>query len=629
MRILPEHEQLFSQPRANKWLKRPRGPRPNALMPLTMKANPEVNNENYLFSTDPRCLRLTESLRQRLNDVFPVDVLSSGFAGPTAVPGNFNALLSVSGCGMDPLPIPVMRNHGLITSYGLRVKPLPSDLPWLQEVIRLFFGAAVPANLHIRKAASTGFPFFTTDNGYKKTAALDALRNIDRYLNLAVGGTPELKELLTDFHAEYVYAVQERQQPDTVREEGGVLRPKDRIAPSEDEARSGKFDGKTVADKRVFDNAGNVIPDHFAMRRRDVFGFNGPMNYVMSAIMGCFKEVHINRFAFTYKTRGASDKRERISKYKYVVGSDVKTMDKMVPEWFSEFFFEELTKYLDERAVIMMRRAFRATYVVPPPWRETPTSYNPVYGRSPLIPEFDNHVGLPSGIAYNPIFGKLWMTFVYSLVFRDAGALTRPADLEAFLQGKNPDHALLDMADDAAMLTNSASVAAKLRTATSPYAVLEPEVPVIFLGDVFCEVDGRKEVYPNPLTYVVNALCREDSIIKPSNTVGLWADSYVARATVYSSTPVYRDISAIYEEECRKHLGVNPLVIAKTMAVNQRMTEVDAMVKLKPETIHYLIDPKDVSAAVLDDLVATIPASDFWPSIKHLFKVPTVDYQEI
>jgi hypothetical protein len=564
---------------------------------------------------------------KRLNDEFPLDVLPNGFAGETGVPGNFNALLNVSGYGMDPLPIPVRDNKELLAANNIAREIRAGDIPWLKEIVRLFFGHAVPANLHIRKQASTGFPYFTTDNQYKKLATLKALHNVDAYLDLATGNEQQLRKLLDEYHSVMIYAIQERQQPNAIVEDNGKYSSKARTAPTEEEARSGSYAGKTVADMSVYDVGGNLIPNHFAMRRRDVFGMNGVTNYVLTGIINCFREVYLNRFAFTYKTRDRTDKQAKIANYAYVVGSDVKTMDKMIPAWFTRHVFEELTKYLDDRVVEVMRRAFQAPYVVPPPWRKTGPDYNPVFGGSPLDPaSFSQHVGLPSGIAFNPDWGKLWMTFVYVILYRDCGALYSTSDVEPFLRGLNKQHALLDMSDDAAFLTNSGEVARKLAKAKSPYAVLEPETPVIFLGDVFCEVRGQKEVYPNPITYVVNSLCREDSIDRDGPVA--WAEGVLARFQVYSSSPIFRDLNAIYEEECRRHTGVNPNLIARALAKKQRFTDIDAMVRISPHVLHYKVDPKDVSPDVLDEVVATIPASDFFNHIKHLFKVPTVTYED-
>lgn len=625
MRIEKDTDFLFSQPGAKRWLMRKRVPRSNALIPM----GTDPKSTSYFRSLDPQVLKLTEFLATRLTDEFPTDVLPSGFAGPSSVPGTFYNLLNVSGYGMDPLPIPVSNNKSLCDANGIATAIRPADLPIFKELMRLFFGHVAPANLHIRRAASTGFPFFTSDNQYKKIATLKALHEADNFLKLMTTSDSALREGLETYHSILAYAIQERQQPNSISLSEGKFSSKARTAPTEEEARSGSYDGKTIASMVVRDEHGTEIPNHFAMRRRDVFGGNGVINYFLTAIFGCFREVYLNRFAFTYKTRGREDKQQRAARYSYVVGSDVKTMDKMIPEWFTDMVFAELAaNYLDERVVELMRRKFKAPYVVPQPWQETSPDYNPVFGGSPLKAEnCKQHVGLPSGIAFNPDFGKLWMTFVYLVLYRDCGAINGPADIEPLLRGLNPEHALQDMSDDAVFLTNSATVAKRLSEPSSPYAVLEVEKPVIYLGDVYCDVSGRKEVYPNPITFIVNELCREDSIDAIGKGAVAWAEGKLARFQVYSPNPIFRDLNAIYNEATRKYLGVDTMLLARSLAKQQRFSDVDALVRLSPQVIHYKVDPKDVSPEVLDEVVATIPARDFFNKIKHLFKVPTTEME--
>lgn len=620
---------LFNETGAKRWLLRNRGPRANALLPLTYSDRTERTKDYYAYSLDPRVLKLTERLGDRLTQEFKASVTEDGFAGDNGVPGDFYALRNVSGCGMDPLPIPVSDNAALIQSNGLATEIRPQDEPWLKELIRLFFGHVAPANLHIRKAASTGFPYFTSDIQYKKLGVLKCLKNVDHFLSLITGNNGDLDAALEEYHALLVYAINERQQPNAIiKQDDGSFKSKARTAPTEEEARSGSYAGKTVADMTVRDEFGNVIEGHFAMRRRDVFGMSGIINYFFTAIVGCNREVYLNRFAYTYKTRDRLDKEAKVARYSHVVGSDVKTMDKMIPEWFTRFMVKELANYWDERLVVLFERMMRAPYVCPPPWRDTAASYNPVFGGDPRdVESFRQHVGLPSGIAINPDIGKLWMTFVYVILYRDVGALMFPTEVEAFLQGKNPNHALLDMSDDATFLTNSAVTAGRLLKAKSPYVVLEPEQPVIYLGDVFTKVGGERKAYPNPVTYVVNALCREDSIDRQHPVA--YAEGVLARYHTYSASPIFRDLNAIYEEEVKNALGINPLLIARGLAKMQRFSDVDALVKMSPGVLHYKVDPKDVSPAVLDEIVATIPASDFFNEIRHLFKVPTAQLQEL
>lgn len=628
MRINSTDEFLFKATGAKRWLNRPRLPHGNALFPKTYDDKPTPDRAHFIFSDDPATLKMNEYLAETLTKEFPKDTLPSGFAGPSAVPGDFYNLLNVSGHGMDPMPLPLMDNSQFVKALGLRDSIRPEDKPWLQELIKLFFGHAVPSSLYIRKAASTSFPFFTTDNQYKKLATLKALHNPDDFLRAMTTSDAELRRGLEEYHALHVYALHERQSPNTIlRSESGVFSSKTRTAPSESQARSGRYGGETPADMSVRDEFGNVIANHFAMRRRGVWGYNGIGNYFMTAIMGCHREVYLNRFSFTYKTRGSEDKEEKISAYEYVVGSDVKAMDTTFPQWFFDFLYSELKHYWAEPLIIMLKRMLEATAVCPPPWLKTPDSYNPVFGPSPLTTGDGLSMGLPSGIFINPDLGKLFMTFVYLIVFRDSGALRTVDEIEPFLQGKNKQHALQDMSDDAAMLTNSAVIAEKLKKATSPYMVLEPEIPVLFLGDVYTEVEGRKRAFPNPITYAVNALVRESSIAQ-MNPI-LYAEGVMARQQRYSATPIYRDLSSIIENAFKTYHEVNPFAIARVMSKRQQFGELDALVRENPHYLHYRVDPKDVSPEILDELVSTIPASDFFNKIRHLFKVPTIQLEEL
>lgn len=616
-----EMPHLFGHQGAQRWLSRVAVNRGAALFPRSLQRNAKGRLE-YVRATDPEILAAMEWARIELNKLAPVDTTPEGYAGPTAVPDNWNALLNVAGTRQDPKPIPLMDNDAFTKSLGVESGMRPEHRPFFSEVMRLLFEAARPEDLHIRKEASTSLPYFSNDVAYKQERALAALLNADEFLNLGVGGPKTAPMWLDKYHAIMVYAVHERRQPDSVEEdEYGNLKAKDRTAPTEAEARSGKYDGRTVADKRVFDDDGNVIKDHFAMRCRDVFGMNGPINYFLTAIFSAFRGVYLDRFEATYKTRGDEDKTSKIEKWRFAVGSDVKTMDKSIPRWFFDWFCDELANYLDERVCILIRRALSASYVAPNPWRITPDSYNPMFGPDPFKGIADLCVGLPSGIACNPDLGKLWMTCVYVCMYFDMGAIASPSEVEALLAGRHQRVGLLDSSDDAVFLTNDPVLAKRLRSPSSPYARLGPETPVKYLGSVFARGSNGKLVsVPNIVTYLVNLYCREDSIDrkKPED----WALGMVARKRVYSAAPMFREVNAFNDELLKRFLGFNPLNFAKVMAGWQTMDYTTALVRISPQVIHYKVDPKDVPPEVLAEIVSTIPHGKFFDNIRHLFKVP-------
>lgn len=625
MKLGRHHQGLFESPGSIRWLKRDRKPLPHAILPLTIDTRAETSSDNFLFSTDSRALALKEALADRLTHEFPASKDEYGFATDTGVPGDFYALRNLSGCGMDPLPIPVISNKDLLESNNIATTIDPADKPWLIEVVRLFFEYAAPANLHIRKAASTAFPFFTSDVQYKKLATWKIISNMDSFFDAALGNSSaHAKVLLDEFHSLNVAGINERQSSDSVKKTAnGVFEPKVRIAPTIEEARSGNYSGKTTANKKVTID-GVEIEGHFAMRRRDVFSYSGPPNYFLTAIASSFREVYLHRFSATYKSRGSADKEQRIAPYLHVIGSDVKTMDKMMPEFFIDAVLVEMAKYMDERIPMLLKRMLKSPYVVPPPFINTPSDYDPLFGVSPLVdPTWEQWHGLPSGIAFNPDFGKLWMTFVYVLVMRDAGGLKLPGEIEAFLMHQNKDVAMLNMSDDCCFLTNSFTIAERLRTATSKYAILEPEQPVIYLGDVFTRHNGGVRAFPNPITYVVNMLAREDSVAKLN--LKNYAEGFIARQQVYSASPIFRDINSIFEEECKRHISVSPSFIARSLASMAPQSDVDAMFRLDPRVIYYKVDPSEVSPELLNEVVATIPAKDIWPHTSKLFRFKHLD----
>lgn len=617
---------LLRETGAKRWFGRKRVSQPAALFPLTMNDSLTrgYNPSLFAYSDSKEMLAFTEELGSALTDNHPVDVLPSGFAGETAVPGNFHAVRNVAGYLSDPLPLPLLDNKNFISDMGLLSDIRSEDVPYLKKVIQLFFGHVAPAPLHIRKGASTSFPYFTTDNQYKKMSAIKTLHNADHFLGLMTGDKANLKQGFADYHSLFLYALHERLQPDSVSEVNGKFQAKSRLAASPEESRMGKT-GSLAIDSSVSKD-GMRIDGHFSMRRRVVYGMSGVPNYFLAAIMGCHRSVYLKRFASTYKTRGPKDKEDKVERFKYVVGSDVKSMDTTLPKWFFDFLLSELGNYWDERLVTFLSRMLKSSFVSPPPSKYTGADYNPLFGPDPLSGTFELNAGLPSGIAINPDLGKLWMSFVYIILFKDSGAISSPDEIEAFLAGKNPNHGMLDMGDDATLMTNSPSVRDKLAKASSPYAVLEPETPVIFLGDVFSEKGGRNRAFPNPLTFIVNMFGRENSIdtMDPIR----YAEGYLARRQHYSSTPIFAEINHTFESLARKHLGVNPYIIAKSIARQQKFADPDAILRDNVHYLHYRVDPADVSPELLDELVATIPASDFYDSIRHLFKVPTIPHSE-
>lgn len=606
------------------YLSRPFTRRAGPIYHRTLLDGQPINDENFVMADDPKCLRYAEAVGDRLTKEFPARYdQSTGFCDSSGVPGDFNSVRCVSQYGQDPLPMPLVDNAALVKDAGLASSIRPEDLPWFKELMSLFYGAAVPQNLHIKTKGTTAAPDFEkADLSYKKLGTIKILKSLPTLIRLV-----SLKrglDILNEYRILFMSVIMSRLQPDSVFVKDGKWATKQRLAPTPDEARSG-LAAKNYADKRVKDRNGDVIDGHFAMRMRDVFAFNGLLNYAISAIMGCFRAVYTNRFAATFKTRGAEDKRVRISKYRYIAGSDVKTMDKLIPRWFIDLYHELLCSYLDEGIVEIMAAMFKAPYLYAPNGTY-PADFNPLVGGDPLKLDANNHPGLPSGIAQNPDIGKIWMVFNYMIATRDCGGLATPRDIEPWLAGDNPDYGLQDMADDATFMTNVQRSVEDFKVYKSPYCVMEQEIPVIFLGDVYCTDDqNNKIVLPNPVSYPVNEIAREDSVAsKPIAQVALGRS---AREEIYARCPIYRDMKAIMREEQIRCLGFDVYShYSKVSMPVGGMSDPDLLFQMNPNVIHFKIDPDDVTPSLLSQHVSTIDADVFWDDIRPFFKFKTSPY---
>lgn len=615
---------LLKHPGAQRFLGRDRTQRGNALFPLNPSADPS-SREAYAWSTDPATLKFTETLVRRLNDEFPVDAREDGFAGPSAIASDFNAALCVSGMGMYPAPIPLMSNRALIEEVGLKDEIKPADLPWAEELIHGFFRHYEPSALHIRKAGSTSAPIFTTDPEYKYRACVHGLHKADLLMSMV--RARDFKGLLDEFGILLVYSMHERQQPNAWVKEGDKLVPKPRLAPSAEQARAGHgpYDN---ADLRVIHPiTGAVIEGHQAMRRRDVFGMNGPANYITSAVFSGFATAFYNIHASTYKKRTPADKAEKAGRYAYTLGSDVKTMDKLTFKSFVALFCKIAKQYVAPELIQLLEWMFFAPFVAPWTGRgPAPADYNPCFGEPPLdASAFTNWPGLPSGISVNPIIGRLWMTFVYLLLYRDSGALTTPSDMWPFLRGENPTDALDDSSDDALMYTNDPARFEKLKEGKSSYAILEVEKVPIYLGTILYKDGGVVKAASNAATYVGNAMAREDSVHRKHPLI--WALGVVSREVIYSDMPTYSDVRAITSDTLRSFFGSDYVAIARAaFGTTRPMSFAEAVLMDNPSAIHYKVDYKDVPEQLMTDLFSSVSADIIETTIGGLINKQKVTY---
>lgn len=588
-----------------------------------------------VVSDSSACLRLTENLVDALNSepALRVSVDATGVVGANAVAGDFNQLLTVAGYGMDPISTPPVDNTPICDALKLatgfrnaRHRAIATAL------FRCMFGEAAPAKLSMRREASTGSPDYVNDVPKKKAEIRTALSGLDRYLSLVEKG--DLISLFTEFNSPIVQTIGERTQADKVTIVNGRVTSKDREVNDELAARTAFKDGRRFpADKSVRVD-GRAVDGHFAGRRRTVFGMSFVPNYVVAAVFSCFRVIYLDRYAFTWKHRAPDTILAKMRKFKYMAGFDVKQFDQSVREHLIEFFCSELERYADHRIAKLIRLMFRAPYIMPSPYiaradGERPTT-NPLFGDNPFDQgSFVHNLGLPSGIACNPDFGKWAMMFQYLCVVDDHYHDVIEFGVDSILRGEHPTYAFLNMGDDCVILMNDERFHEVVVSGdyTADYFSVEPEHPISFLGNVpYRDDSGELQLAPNIVSFFVNWIVPEHGIDNHRRR-NFWAVGDRERRQHYARAPGYSAAYAIYEEMFSSIFNRTPASITNDYYDQQRrlgsLSFIDALVLQKPEYLQYRFDEKDVSPEILDVLVTSLPEDEVWPLVKPFLRNTT------
>lgn len=564
----------------------------------------------------------TELLTREANSIGEVKVDSSGVLGPDAIPGNFNALLTTGGYGMNPISVPPVSNQKIRDDLKL-VKDFlaPRHREIFRQLTRLMFSRSAPAGVPIRREASTGSPDYVNDVVKKKRELRAALSGLDRFLELV--DREKFLDLFVEFNAPIVQTTGERTQADKATFENGVYKSKDREVNDELAARSGLREGsRKPADKRVIVN-GTEVKNHFAGRRRTVFGMSFVPNYVLAAFCASWRAVYLREYEFTWKHRTPEHILGKMKRYRELIGFDVKQFDQTVPTFMIREFCKELTSYADRRVAKLIWLMFRAPYIVPYPWiyGTSGEPFDPLFGDDPFSrSSFKMELGLPSGIAINPDFGKLVMTFQYLCVLDDYHKNVLEIGIDKILKGEHDQYGILNMGDDCVLLFNDSGFRDWYQASyVNNYFFLEEEKPISFLGNVpYRDAKGELCLAPNVISYLVNWLVPERGIDHPSRQY-FWAVGDRERRAHYAIAPRYTDVFGVFKDTFQFTYGVSPTTLTEEAYRDQKrytnLSSWDALVLQNPDYLHYRVDPTDITPDILDIIVTTIPPAETWPAI--------------
>lgn len=585
-----------------------------------------------VISTDNSFMKLCEQLMFALVKEFPVTLNMDGSCGPNGVVSMFTKLMTVAGIRMHPTSIPAHSNVALRMSIGLDT---PSDFKTdrhkliAEQLFACMFGRACASRLSIRREASMGAPNFVADLDLKHRHFLHAAHNLDHFLSLIERGN--LTALLVEYCAPIVQFIGERQQPDSLKgDDLNHLKPKERLVNSEDFARGLDPDGRFPADKTVKID-GLTIADHFAMRARNVYGMSFVVNHIDAAVMSQFREFYLNEFEFTWKHRGHDHVTEKIAGWRYFAGFDVTSFDSTVPKFILDWLCDQFSTVIDDRLVKMKKLMVHAPYIMPCPSNRPHDVIvtDPFHGDDPLdIDCFNFDLGLPSGIASNPDYGKFIMMFQYLCLIDGIEHDVIEFGIEGILKGKHPKYAFLNAGDDCVILMNDETLAQRIRDGdyVADYFKVEPEMPISFLGGVIADMgsEGHK-VIPNIESYFANWLVPEKGI-DHSTRKNFWAVGEKERRMYYATAPAFPLAQTIYRELCIKYLKASPAALIgdtyELQAPQLGLSPVDMLVLQNPAYLHYRYGEEQVSQNILDLIVTAIPPETIVPLFQPFFKIP-------
>lgn len=576
-----------------------------------------------ILSDAPETLREMPKLVRALNATFKYSVGEDGLVGSNAIAGDFNALLTVAGHGMHPTSIPPVTNA--LIRENLKLKDaFQSDRH--RRIAEAIFDAMmsepVPAKVSIRREASSGSPDYIADIVHKKDALRVALENLDEFLQLIADG--KLLELYVKFNATIVQTLGERTQADSAELTDTELISKPREVNDELAARSGLKDGRRfTADKRIFID-GNEVKLHAAGRRRSVFGMSFTVNYIIAAVYAAYRETYLNRYAFTWKHRTPESILEKMRGFSNMAGFDVKQFDQSVPTFLIDFYCTRLERVMDRRLAKLIRMMFAAPYIMPHPgiYGREAEPIDPLFGDDPFDEAtFKMELGLPSGIACNPDFGKFAMMFQYLCVADEYYHDVLEFGIDDILRGEHAKYAFLNMGDDCVLLNNDDAFQRWIleEKYSSDYFAVEREEPISFLGNVPYRDDaGQLQLAPNIASFFVNWLVPEHGVNSRMRK-NFWAVGDRERRQHYSRAPSYTEAYGIYEDWFVGAFGRTPSSISAEYYDTQRkmsgLSYIDALVLQNPAYLAYRFDADDVSPDVLDLLVTSLPAEEVWPLI--------------
>lgn len=621
---------------------------------------PAVDSKDPIFSDDPRLIRFKRQLVEKTMQFEP-HIDEHGFADHNGITKDFSALLTVAGYKAAPLSVSMIDN--VVLAQELKLAPnfiTARDRDIFASVHKCMFEEIRATNLAVRKKANSGFIHLTTDPLEKQGLIFHYL---DHFVDRSSLRSPQAKKLkpiatclkdkdysalLVDHQSILINRAGLRCQADGATTTDGVnFTPKSRQANTLEFALSAgrrgyRFDvdkslrprGRiSIDDEGFVRRIGDAIPNCFASRTRLVWGAPVAPNYYLKAFFTLFREYYLNEYDFTWKHREPDQTIEKIKRYRHMIGVDVKAFDTTIQPWLIDFFLSKFDTVLDQSVIGLMSHLFHMPFFQ--------SSLNPTSDGTkvdgfligdPLNgDDFRVCMGLPSGIACNPDFGKWIATSTYLCLFDRYFNDVMEVGVNVILKGEHPNYGLLNMSDDCVLMSNddkfSQWLNAFIEQEESFYLRIEIEKGVEFLGTVyFKDKSNELQWSPQISSMFVNDLSAREHSVEAKHVKPFYSIGFQDRIAHYGKAPLFDQVYDIADQLYFDCFGESYAARSSWLLDHPEpilldlvpQTPIDREVLADPSKISWKFQPSEISPHILAHFASSITFETFYPLISKL-----------
>lgn len=554
----------------------------------------------YSHSNEYRCF--LDKVQKELNSSFPVSTSHDGYYLSAPITSDFSKLRTLAG-SIRPLTYSQSR-------LASEDKTKNRVLKMIYKITDLYYqGPIVVDHPRVSSMSSSGAPFFT----HRAEDKLQHLSFVSSKINFLKEKFVErdLKTLREQLGVVLLSTAQIRRQSDSWT--SGL--PKKRAYVS----YLASYGFEPIRDYR----RSEVLNSDFGIelatcRTRVVNAYSSLVNNILTSIIAPLRDSAEKRCEFTWKHRTQKEKLDKMKKFPYMVGLDVKQFDNNVT-------FDALKEWINHLPVDDVFKDLALTFSLSPFYSAECTYCD---GDVDNIDSFKYWRGLPSGIAFTSCFGKIFMVSNILAAYEDhIDRDLSPSEVCDILEGRGPI-GILNMGDDSVVMGQKKDVESIL-VKLNDYLVVEKEEAITFLGDILYKDRNTLKMAHSLESYLVNWFVAERSISSKLRPFAMYGAQ--ERRTIFRDNPLFEDVDRVVKDVFKFYFKVDrDYLEAKYMELPSSSgivvnSAADLEVLTNYEKLYYkFVDDDSVSESIRAVYETRIP-NDVLTTIRQAFNFSPKD----